>query len=1092
MIFNVFLLKKQMSLEQQRVNPKIIVANTSFFSLERIEEYFNILLKNLRENDEINAKLGPNISFIINVLPITLADITITNNRNEPEKLPYLTNYVNKIADIFENSLPEESKNNFKTRQRSYFFNRLYQKLEKVKLKRTVGRPYIYCDNEVIFNILLGKNLDGEDNFVRSFNIKDGNSLYTQEELDDFKIEKEASISKLTKIDLKYKQYNIDDIPEFFNYYSKDSYNGDRILFCKMINELIKLASNISTDWDSTFTVDETIIDENLKNFYLEKGELQSLLEIYIQKFIMRQYRFLFRENGLIYNFLVDKFKFKIDKKKTHLPFKLNLSEKLIKEEEGVFYIERTIFSNDDSINLFMKNLLYSINTSFKNNNYPSFFDNVIFDLIDLKNLVSKISLIGRVILETKFFSEYNSYINGLVKKYDIEMQKIEEEIDIIFGPLKKQPLIEIPGFYLNDEEKEWITKTRENIIKKIEIAAINGDNEEINQFNLMLNNMNPNEKYYFSYEEYHVDSKSKVDGDLQYPITGIKIPVDNNLIPCNDLFLAGKKDIIINFFKPFFSPFAPIDRQPTLTVNYKMNKFEKEVLYLFVSYNSSDDCYDASKFRTIFTTIPVNKIKSNPEFFTVRWEKTSAQKATLSGIDGERTLKLYKTPQGMMSMKLEYPFVDDSDKNIIESFLSEEKEKNDSRMAIRNVRTIGEIQIQNKYIPTDFSRNFPRTIINESSRRSADFYASMNRNNIITSTDNFQSRDNFPSRRTDNFPSRRTDNFPSRRTDNFPSRRTDNFPSRRTDNQEKEITQNVKSKFLNNRYNYLVDDITDNIDNTTKKLSSFPILQKIYNKNIKEEEGYTRVSYKTKIRSTTPGRENYPGSTTQRSTTQRSTTPGRENYQRSTTPGRENYPVSTTQRSTTQRSTTPGRENYQSKRNIDNERKNIGPIYARSISRGILPKGNNNTLPKLNNILSNYPNIDSPYSSRPQTPKTESSKKSSSSNQKYILDEDEEDELKGPIIIFKNNDNPSTKKDEESESEEEFDFTPTTKKDDESDSEEEFDFIPTTKKDEESESEEEFDFTPTTKKDDESDSEEEFDFIPTTKNEESESEEEF
>ena len=980
-----------MSLEQQRVNPKIIVANTSFFSLERIEEYLSTLLKNLRNKDEINAKLGPNISFIVNILPITLADITITNNRNEPEKLPYLTNYVNKIADNFENSLPEENKNNFKTKQRSYFFNRLYKNLEKVKLKRTVGRPYIYCDNEVIFNILLGKNLDGEDNFVRSFNIKEDNSLYTQEELDDFKMEKEANISKLTKIDLKYKQYNINDIADFFNFYSKDLYSEDRILFCKMIENLIELSQNISTDFDSTFTFDENIINEDLKKFYLDEDELKSLLEIYIQKFIVRQYRFLFRENGLIYNFLVDKFK--IDKKKTHLPFKSNLSEKLIKEEEGVFYIERTIFSDDDSINLFMKNLLYSINTNFKNNNYPSFFNNLIFDLIDLKNLCLKIGLIGKVNLVSGFFSEYNFYINGLVKKYDIELQKIEEEIDIIFGPLKKQPLIEIPGFYLNDEEKEWITKTRESIIKKIEIATINGDEEEINQLNLTLNNMNPNEKYYFSYEEYHVDSKSKVDGDLQYSISTIKIPVDNNLILCNDLFLAAKKDIIINFFKPFFLPFAPIDRQPTLTVSYKMNKFDKEVLYLFVSYNSSDDCYDASKFRTIFTTIPVDKIKSNPEFFTVRWEKTSAQKAILSGIDGERTLKLYKTPQGMMSMKLEYPFVDESYKNILESFLS--TEKNNSRMTIR---TIG--SVQNKYIPTDFASNFPRTMINESSRRSAEFYASMNRNNI-TST----GRDNFPSSRN-------------------------NFPSRRVDNKNLEITRDVKSKFSNNLYNYLVDDITDNIDITTKKLSSFPILQKNYNRNIKEEEGYTRVSYKTKIRSTTPGRENYQ---------QRSTTPGRENYQqrsttpRSTTPGRENYQ----QRSTNLRSTTPGRET---------DRRNIGPICARSISRGILPKGNNNTLPKINNILSNYPNVDSPYSSRPQTPKLEQSKNSSPIKTNIF---DNEEELEGPIITFKSNFN--TTKTEDSESDEEFDFAPTvenTKSDSESD--EEFDFDPTTKDDEE------------------------------------------
>ena len=934
-----------MSTKEKRTNDKIIVCKSSFFSLERINHYFNnILLQHLRSFDEINAKLGTNVEFVVNMLPVTLQDIIIPGKNDElPEKLPYLTDFINELADEFEKLLSEENKIDFRRRQRTYFISKLSTSLQKnkIKLRRTVGKTFIYCDNEIAFNILLNKDLNGNDNFVRKFNTKDDGILYTQEELDEFKADKE--IEKLIEIDFSYKSYLLEDIANFFNFYSKDEYNDQRIELCNIISSFIVQIENVIVDYDTNIVLEEYEISNSLRKFKFDKNQLLNLLEIYRKNFVSRGSRHFFSENGLVYTSLVNKLKGKII-----LNFDSALAERLLDNDEGMFYITRDIFPEEYSS--FMKALITSANKSFKD--APILPANVLFDFTTFKDLCSKILPGKKVDKDTPVLSNYN--ITKLKDNYKLKIQRLTEEIDSIFGSLENKPIIPIPGFHLNNLEKEWVSETKENIISKIDIAKINNNIEEVNSLELILDNMDLEREYNFIYEQYKVDSQSKVDGNLDYPISSIKIPIDNSFSQCGDLYLRGQSQTIINFFIPFFSVFAPSNRQPDLILYTKVNKLGKDILYLSVSYKSSDDCYDASKFRTIFTTVSKDKIKDDIKLYTVKWEQTAKQHEALSGINSKTTYKLYEEPDGRTAMKLKYPFLDESYKSIVKTVFDEQLEKYATFARLKNITSVGRNSNPRPNLRPDPNDFVPQrsNFVNEA----ANFYASFNRTTFGIGENN-SSTD--PSRRNNNSqsrdPPRRNNNFPSRRGNNSQPRDAPNVVSSRRD-----APNVVSSRFLNNRYENLNEDDDEDIVIARPNMSIF--IENIINEkkyirpqNV-DNEGYIKVLSKKENRRGTPNRRS------------NNIQNRKDDFPQNKTPDRKIDTVNLNNIAPV-------------KRNNDLK---FGPINGKSVSRGSLPKGKNNNSYQTDKELHNYPNTNSPYSTystRSQSPQGRTSTGTSSSS---------------------------------------------------------------------------------------------------------------
>lgn len=356
----------------------------------------------------------------------------------------------------------------------------------------------------------------------------------------------------------------------------------------------------------------------------------------------------------------------------------------------------------------------------------------------------------------------FNSYKDELTEKIRLLNEKrveISKKISEKYGPCSLQYYIQLPPIPYNDSELAWFRRKCIEIGVKIsEIQQRNPgyDWEEVRKVFVSLNETqiknatstiedplvinaismfddqlktllkdsgldsaeqtqlleleskllsysNP-QKMEYGYENFEFELNKGVDLTMNYHLQKCSILVNGVLRSCQSLINDpnGIK-IIIDYFDPFFRPFATVNTQSfdiKITVSDMVNKNDVNVkiINMAVRFGSTDNTHVCSKFRTIFysiadrqTLLSVAKdvldipqerrdftISDVPEQFILRWARTEEQNNAMQGKEKEKTYKFYDVVRGCNEM---YPFYDSNGKRIlIDEFNKVVKRYNESQ----------------------------------------------------------------------------------------------------------------------------------------------------------------------------------------------------------------------------------------------------------------------------------------------------------------------------------------------------------------------------------------------------------------------------
>jgi len=716
--------------QEYRSSSNIINAYTEFISSKRILEYLeNTLLTSLSQNEEIGL-YTLNAKFQVQNIPINLIDVPIYNGKEIVSYERYLTDFVNKIANTFQETLTDEKKSFFERRRKDRFINDLKNELSKEKVKRLSGKSYIFCDNIYVIRILSQKDINGNDYYVRKFKINPAtNQPYTEKDVENFMLENKIPEKKI--IDLTYNSFSINDIPKFFTYKfknkSSEQEKNARESLCFLLQYYIEISSmDISqlNNLEPPSTIDINI----LKQFSYDNDDISDLIDVY-KKFSNNPK--LFFENGVLRTTILSYLKSSRSKPLLSFKYSKNLNDGL----EGSFYAER-IFNNDDPGSIFMKDLLVQFERSLvsKSVEYPILPETYVFKVSNLNLLLKK--LFGKTLSDTSApLNKYSVQINNFLNAYEISENILNGQINEIFGEKEKSFYVSLPKLKLNEEEKKWVSNLRDVTMKRLEKQKIiNQDPNLINYLEKSIELLTVDD-FTIRYQNYKVDFSSRVEGELNFIIQNIKIFVSGRTEVCSNLHESGRDSLIINFFKPFFEPFRSENNTVQYSVKMKpaiIKKVTQNMLFLVVEYSSSNDTYDATKFRTQFS---INKNIPDDEdnkFYTVKWEKTKIQREALSGTGGEITFKIYSNEE-IKGAKLEYPFIDNVGDKVLKKHLDTEIDffKNYVSLSnIRNPRSSSRPNFSN--LQFEMNPDFKRTQQSEEIiKKNRDFYALMNQKNI-------------------------------------------------------------------------------------------------------------------------------------------------------------------------------------------------------------------------------------------------------------------------------------------------------------------------------------------------------------------------
>ena len=960
--------------------------HSDFLSQKRLLEYLNnILLPSLRENEEIHAQIGSTVKFIVNMLPITLKDVAIPNERGPPEIQKYLTNFVNSEIAKFKSQLNEELRKKFERLYEPELFTKLYQILDRGNYKKLSGITFIHCNEPKIIKILLNKDLNGNDHFVRDFSLKEDGTPYTQEDVNSFSKERLALIPNLINIDLTYNEMPQEIYPVFFNFKAEESNDSPkgkaRFEICNVFSSITNYINSLGK---SSFNLDEFVIEVpdylNIFSFDFNQ-DLPQLINLYSKNLSNRNNSKVFKSS-----FFLEMLK----KKLNDLKSQNNFSKQIVRfdtawisdpeeNKEELFYLQRANFSDNEIASNFMKKLLEYI--SRKSRTFPKIPDYVIFDFSSLHELCDKIFNKPRKIAkESDPFISYLTNISSFRNTVRDLKDKLNSEINNIFGPLKSESIVPIPGISLNEEEKLWIEKTIPEINEKIKLASNENKPNEEESLKKGLISLNPNKTFKFLFSEFLVNKESPINGDLFFVIENTKIPYEGNYVLCTDLIVAGKSKVIIDFFTERFSQFTQNGRSVEVSVE---NRSDKRGLAVFLSirvrFESKDDAYDATKFCTYFSVRPDIPDDDDNLNYIVRWDKTKDQAEALAGVGGEQTLKLYKESEGL---RLDYPFVENTYKVVINRIFKQQLDR--LNMYNAPVRTLTRPKTE-VYNPNSFEGNLGvRSVKTEQLRSaSASLFAQKNRalgigvGAVQPSTNSFIKENRIDKEHNVN---RYQTNERNRRSSSV-------FVENRAP--PKRVTPLVTQKgisFSTNKYAGLFQEDETNNDLVVSNFSSELLKEKINKlpfkttiiKNDILPEGFISIGPKgkpikeEKERQSTPGKYVKLNSQFQSiKSPQRFQSPQRfgnfrNNERNNKTPGRntpERYQRYNNSRSPTNYANeqfTPNQSqdarNIFSSRSGFKQRINYGPIVAKSYARGPLPKGPNSKSPKFDTFLPRYP----------------------------------------------------------------------------------------------------------------------------------------
>uniref|UniRef100_A0A6C0BCD0 Uncharacterized protein n=1 Tax=viral metagenome TaxID=1070528 RepID=A0A6C0BCD0_9ZZZZ len=252
-------------------------------------------------------------------------------------------------------------------------------------------------------------------------------------------------------------------------------------------------------------------------------------------------------------------------------------------------------------------------------------------------------------------------------------------------------------------------------------------------------------EKMEFGFEAFEFKFNKDVDLTMNYIIDNTSIMVGTEVRTCSSILNdTGGDKIIIDYFDPFFRPFATVNTQSfniSISLSDKLGKngLISKTINMTVTFGSTDDTHMCTKFRTKFFSIsnrqlliqkskealniPDNRLDFSlnevPSKFIVRWSQSEKQKNAMQGLEKEKTLKFYDKVRGCSEM---YPFYDNVAMSIImnqftiysNKFYGSQQEREK-----RNKETAEKRRIENEKrgnSGNDYDRNGPKISVPKNS----------------------------------------------------------------------------------------------------------------------------------------------------------------------------------------------------------------------------------------------------------------------------------------------------------------------------------------------------------------------------------------
>lgn len=249
----------------------------------------------------------------------------------------------------------------------------------------------------------------------------------------------------------------------------------------------------------------------------------------------------------------------------------------------------------------------------------------------------------------------------------------------------------------------------------KTACEILNNDESRLQKLILLEQNLYKYENldtFQFVFNPFKLKFNPNIGTEMDFVITNCQLLFDSSTIPINVSSIVASPDgeqRVADYFKPFFEPFSKINKSSFSVVVSKEKIKDKngiiEKIMLKVTFGSSIDLYECSKFRTRFftiqnykklfeatntilgTSIPINEMSLNkvPKQLIVKWSRTFEQIGVTQGDDKSKTFKFYDESRGCDE---KYPFYDTYGTDFIaDKFWESEK-------AYRRFLNLAEIQI--------------------------------------------------------------------------------------------------------------------------------------------------------------------------------------------------------------------------------------------------------------------------------------------------------------------------------------------------------------------------------------------------------------
>jgi hypothetical protein len=670
-----------MASDSERHNPHLIYAQTEFLNENHILHYLNkVLVPFLQKNEIVQNYIHQNIKFMIQLLPINVEDIIIMNENNKAERHEYTTiTAVDMLNDFVSTDLATDHEkrdklllpsNNFHQRKfisdiRSYLNP---QKPPYKKYKKISGKTFIYCNDKNIINLLLKRDLEGNPNYVRKFNLNPEGILYSEKDVENYR-ETNGFISVMNRFEIDF-DYKI-TMCSYADYFNYEETNNDLSLLrsnlCEIFSNFVTSMESLSkTDELPNFEIDLSPLWSQYKIRHATLEELRNLYAIRLRK-----NRFL-AENGIFFSKLRQQLSLSLIDEKSRKILKnevtfLNI-ENLKEQRIGIFYLQDH-YTTSSPQDLFMRQIIQYVNNV--KLLHPAFPNNFYLDSNLFVTLIYK--LFGKQIdMKSLPYSQYVKLSYQYKIKVETRNNEINSYIDNIYGSLDLKYLVDIPSYVLDESEIEIKNKILRNIISLKTTAIEEGKKEDLEMYEKiteMVENSENDHILDIYFTEYRSDLTSKIYGSLEYDITNTRIKINEREEHCETLINSVDGRIkLTNFFKPFFNMFVTPDKDNNVVITFSKNSFivrgkSVDQPTLIVTFSSENDAFDCTKFRTRFSINPKNEDTDESKYYILTWKKTKEQLEFLTGKDNEKTKKLYTKSA---ALKLGYPFTDNSYLNFL------------------------------------------------------------------------------------------------------------------------------------------------------------------------------------------------------------------------------------------------------------------------------------------------------------------------------------------------------------------------------------------------------------------------------------------